>query len=98
MGLELPKMDGEKSIVVWLIATLVTVLMAGNIFFVRRLVDEIDETKTMVVTLHEQVSIINAQLHTMSRDASCKPYFGPESEEASFKRGEYGPRASNGHG
>lgn len=37
-------------------------LLSGNLFFVKRMVDEIDETKSMVIALHEKVEIINARI------------------------------------
>lgn len=41
---------------------IVLVLMAGNIFFVKRLVDEIDDTNRKVIVLHEKVALLGQQL------------------------------------
>lgn len=43
-------------------------LLAGNIFFVKRLVDEIDNTKQAVIILQERVAVISSQLNL--RDAA----------------------------
>lgn len=37
-------------------------LLSGNIFFVKRLVDEIDITQRMVVALDKKVAVLTAQL------------------------------------
>lgn len=72
----------------WSISFVVSILFAGNIFFVKRLVDEVDETKLMVVALHEQVSVIDSQLKNMARDAACHVFPKTQTREALFNEGD----------
>jgi hypothetical protein len=41
--------------------------MSVNIFFIHRLVEEIDDTKRMVIDLHAKVSVIEAELKRIGR-------------------------------
>ena len=43
-------------------STLIVVLFAGNIYFIKRLVDKIDSTETAVWLMKEQIAVINSRL------------------------------------
>lgn len=45
-----------------LIGACVSLLLSGNLFFIKRLVDDLDDTKHMVTQLHEAVAVISIKM------------------------------------
>ena len=70
--------DG-KIILEWAAGTTFTLLLSGNIFFVSRLVQEIDDTKQAVMNLHEQVQILDARI---SHKARGEDAYNPDWDES----------------
>lgn len=52
-----------------------SILMAGNMLFIKRLVDEVDDTKKSVFQLHEAVTVVTIKLETHSK--WCKSHGWP---------------------
>lgn len=54
----------------WTLGLIATLLIAGNGFFVKRLVDKIDTLGIQVESLQIQVSIIDTRLNLVLKDAA----------------------------
>jgi hypothetical protein len=54
----------------FILGTVVSILVAINGFFIKRLVDEIDATKREVISLQSQVAVIGYRLDIALKDAS----------------------------
>lgn len=66
-------MDREtKALLAWVSASVLGLLMAGNAFFVKRLVDNIDVLSDKVAVLQVQVSVIDSRLSLVLKDASVQ--------------------------
>jgi hypothetical protein len=66
-------MDREtRAILAWVGASVLGILMTGNAFFVKRLVDNIDILSDKVAVLQVQVSVIDSRLSLVLKDASVQ--------------------------
>jgi hypothetical protein len=50
--------DDAKRFVVWIVSGLISFLLAGNIYFVKKLVDQVDETTRIVWQLRQDVVVL----------------------------------------
>lgn len=51
---------------------LISALLGGNFFFIKRLVDEIDDTNRMVAVVHEALPVIHFRLDRLESTSKQK--------------------------
>lgn len=56
--------SATKSVLVWAAPTLCGLLLAGNIFFISRLVEEFYGVREIVWQLRQQVAVMQAQMES----------------------------------
>lgn len=66
--------DDSKKTFDAVLGTVATLLIAGNIFFVKRLVDEIDCTKRIAMETKIEVVKIQAQIHSIRKNVQDASY------------------------
>lgn len=54
--------DG-KSIARWVMATAIMMMLSSNVYFIKRLVDKIDQTEQTVYALREEIATLKAQIN-----------------------------------
>jgi hypothetical protein len=50
--------DDARRFVVWIVSGLISFLLAGNVYFVKKLVDQVDETTRIVWQLRQDVVVL----------------------------------------
>lgn len=60
----------SKEIFNRVIAGAVVILLSGNIFFVKRLVDRLDSNEAMIFQLRQEMAVLSARFDTLSQIAT----------------------------
>jgi hypothetical protein len=50
--------DDARRFVVWIVSGLISFLLAGNVYFVKKLIDQVDETTRIVWQLRQDVVVL----------------------------------------
>lgn len=62
----------DKEDKIWtIICSVVTLLLAGNTYFIKHSLDRLDSIETMVWSLRQEIAVLNATVSRTSHNQSC---------------------------